>query len=219
MNAWFFDMDGTLFNSMPAHALAWEAVMSRHQLHFTQADCYRGEGKRGEDVIRECILTQQHREPTHEEVMLIYKEKSDLFTSMGITQPIDGANDLLQYLKAKGEQLWIVTGSAQQSLFQRLDTVFPGIFTRERMVTADDVSHGKPHPEPYFTAWQRSRLTKEQCRVVENAPLGIISGKKAGLFTLAINTGPLPDQDLIDAGADQVCHSMKEIKEICQGNF
>lgn len=209
--AWFFDMDGTLFDSMPAHAQAWEETMLRHGLHFTQQDCYLGEGRRGEDVIRECIEQQQHRTPSKEEIDRIYREKSERFMRFPQPPPIEGVANLLRYLIRHDKQLWIVTGSAQQSLFDRLELCFPSTFRREKMITASDVKHGKPLPDPYLAAWQRSGWKKEQCCVVENAPLGVQSAKAAGLFTIAVNTGPLDKQCMVEAGADQVFDSMTQL--------
>ena len=48
----------------------------------------------------------------------------------------------------------------------------------------------------------------EECMVVENAPLGVRAAKAAGLFACAVNTGPLPDSDLTDEGADRVFPDM-----------
>ena len=53
--AYFFDMDGVLFDSMPNHAIAWEEVMKVHGLSFTARDCYINEGRTGESVIREAM--------------------------------------------------------------------------------------------------------------------------------------------------------------------
>ena len=83
------------------------------------------------------------------------------------------------------------------------------------MITAFDVVKGKPDPEPYLKAWERSGLTKEQCVVVENAPLGVRSGKAAGLTVYAVNTGILTREDL--AQADQVFDSMAELLSFLQG--
>jgi beta-phosphoglucomutase-like phosphatase (HAD superfamily) len=57
-------------------------------------------------------------------------------------------------------------------------------------------------------------LPKEQCYVIENAPLGIRSGKAAGLTVFAVNTGILTKEDL--AQADQVFDSMTELLAFLQ---
>ena len=145
--AYFFDMDGTLFDSMPHHAEAWERVMAAHGFRFSQEDCYINEGRTGQSVITEALVKtgKMAAEDISEELVLsIYKEKTDLFHSMGEVRPIAGVQEVLQFLQAQGASLWIVTGSGQQTLFDVLDHHFPGVFARERMITAFDVTYGKP---------------------------------------------------------------------------
>lgn len=212
-NGFFFDMDGVLFDSMPNHAAAWEEVMSKHGLHFTAHDCYLQEGRTGQDVIHEAILNIEHREATENEILAIYKEKTDAFHRRGGATPMQGITQVLDYIHTHlpNAQQWIVTGSGQHSLFDTLEQCFPAIFTRQHMITAFDVVHGKPNPEPYLKAWERSGLKKEECCVIENAPLGIRAAKQAGLFTIGVNTGILARQDLWRAGADLVLDDMHQL--------
>ena len=216
MNAFFFDMDGVLFDSMPRHAIAWEEVMKLHGLPFTAYDCYINEGRTGESVIREAFQKALGRDATPDEVTTIYAEKSAYYHQLlqTTTPTIPGIEDVLHFVKAKGAQIWVVTGSGMRTLLDSLNTVFPAIFQRDRMITAFDVTHGKPDPEPYLKAWERSGLPKEQCVVIENAPLGIRSGKAAGLTVYAVNTGILTRDDL--AQADQVFGSMAELLDFLQ---
>jgi beta-phosphoglucomutase-like phosphatase (HAD superfamily) len=121
---------------------------------------------------------------------------------------------VLRYVQSQGHQIWVVTGSGMRTLINNLNTALPPVFQPERMVTAFDVTKGKPDPEPYLIAWERSGLPKEQCVVIENAPLGIRSGKAAGLTVYAVNTGILTREDL--AQADQVFDSMAELLSFLQ---
>lgn len=81
------------------------------------------------------------------------------------------------------------------------------------MVTAFDVKYGKPHPEPYLMALKKGGLNADEAVVIENAPLGVEAGHKAGIFTIAVNTGPLDGQVLLDAGADLLFPSMQALSE------
>lgn len=225
-NAYFFDMDGTLFDSMPRHARAWDEVTRRHGLSFTPMECYREEGRTGIDILQEIFRKEQEKgNPTEIDnldpaeqlahIRTIYQEKSNRFKQLGPILPIKGAYELLHYIHEQTDsQIWIVTGSAQQSLFRQLDIAFPHIFARERMITADDVQHGKPSPEPYLTAWQRTGLPKSDCCVIENAPLGARSAKAAGLFTYIVNTGNLPEQTFRDEGADIIVPDMAQLLQL-----
>ena len=218
--AYFFDMDGVLFDSMPRHAVAWEEVMKRHNLPFTARDCYINEGRTGESVIREAFLNVLGRDATPEEVKTIYAEKSAYYHELikTSTPTIPNVEHVLQWVKNTGDQIWVVTGSGMRTLLDSLNQVFPSIFQQDRMITAYDVIKGKPDPEPYLKAWERSGLTKEQCIVIENAPLGVRSGKAAGLTVYAVNTGILTREDLLKEGADRVFDSMAELLAYLQTN-
>lgn len=216
MQAFFFDQDGILYNSMPKHARAWAEVMQRHGFNFTEEDCFMNEGRTGQDVIREAIMQLEHREATEDEIWDIYEEKGKAFIAQGEVEPIEGVIDVLRYLRKQKKQIWVVTGSAQASLLDNLNTKIGPFFDRSRMITAFDVTHGKPDPEPYLMAWDRCKLPKMQCCVIENAPLGVRAGKAAGLYTIAVNTGPLADAALWTEGADQVFANMKELLDWLQ---
>ena len=213
--AFFFDMDGVVFDSMPVHAQAWETVMSEHGLPFSARDCYLQEGRTGQSVIDECFLRARGRHAEEHEWQTIYRQKTDLFHSHGQAPLIPGIRDLLYWLHdlPSHPQIFLVTGSGQQTLFDELQQVLPGIFARQNMVTAFDYTHGKPDPEPYLIAFSKARqacptLTKSDCCVVENAPLGVQSAKSAGLFAAAVNTGILTQADLSAAGADRTFPDM-----------
>lgn len=192
--------------------------MKQHGLPFTAYDCYINEGRTGESVIREAFQKALGRDATQEEVKTIYAEKSAYYHQLlqTTTPTIPGVADVLQFVKEQGHQIWVVTGSGMRTLLDSLNEVFPSIFQQDQMITAFDVMQGKPHPEPYLKAWERSGLPKEQCLVIENAPLGVRSGKAAGLTVYAVNTGILKREDLLQAGADMVFDSMHELLQFLQ---
>ena len=148
------------------------------------------------------------------EIRRIYERKSELFVKYNTGETIPGARAILNFVKSSGLKPVLVTGSGQPSLLDRLDQDFPGIFTPETMVTAFDVKIGKPHPEPFLMGLQKGgNLSPNQALVVENAPLGTEAATSAGIFTICVNTGPLSDNILTDAGAKLVFHSMQELME------
>lgn len=196
IKAMFFDMDGVLFNSMPYHAEAWKRTMNAHGIPFELHDAYVCEGRTGTSVINEVFLQHKGRLATEEEIKSMYKEKSDCFNAISKIERIPDILPFLKTLKADGVDIYLVTGSGQESLLEKLEKWFPGIFTKEKMVTAFDVKKGKPDPEPYLIALDKSGVKKNEACVVENAPLGVRSSVAAGLFTFAVNTGILTTNEL-----------------------
>ena len=79
------------------------------------------------------------------------------------------------------------------------------------MVTAFDVKYGKPDPEPYLIGLEKAGVQPWEAIVVENASLGVQAGVAARIFTVAVNTGPLPDRVLLDAGADYLLPDMERL--------
>lgn len=208
-----FDMDGVLFDSMPNHAYAWSHAMTEFGLAMTPEEAYMNEGRTGSGTIN--ILAERFwgRDATEEEKESIYAAKSKLFNTLPEAEPMLGASEVLQAVKDAGLTIVLVTGSAQTSLLERLERHYPGIFTPERMVTGFDVKHGKPHPEPYLMGLKKAGVKADEAIVVENAPLGVEAAHAAGIRCIAVNTGPLPDQVLLDAGADLVLPSMQALAD------
>lgn len=202
-------MDGVLFNSMPYHAESWHKVMKAHNLHLSREEAYLHEGRTGAGTINIVCQRQLGREATQEEIESIYKEKSIEFNTHPQAERMPGAWELLQKITAAGLTPMVVTGSGQTSLLDRLEHNFPGMFRSDLMVTAFDVKYGKPNPEPYLMALEKGGLKANEAIVIENAPLGVQAGVAAGIYTVAVNTGPLDDRVLLNAGADILFPSMQ----------
>lgn len=213
LKAILFDMDGVLFDSMPNHAYAWSHAMTDFGLKMEPEEVYMNEGRTGKGTIN--ILSNRYwgRDAMDEEVQQIYDAKSSLFNSLPEAHPMPGALDLLKKVRALGLMRVIVTGSATHALLDRVNAAFPDIFSPELMVTAFDVRHGKPNPEPYLMGLRKANIEASEAIVVENAPLGVQAARAAGIFTIAVNTGPLPDNVLREAGANLVLPSMQYLAD------
>ncbi len=213
LKAVLFDMDGVLFNSMPNHAEAWHKTMAKFGFTLSREEAYMHEGRTGAATIN--IVSQRERgiDATEDEIKCIYQAKSELFNQYPLAERMPGAFEVLTKIKEAGLTPMVVTGSGQTSLLDRLNQNFPNIFKRELMVTAFDVKYGKPNPEPYLMALKKGGFQPNEALVVENAPLGVQAGVAAGIFTIAVNTGPLPDHALLDQGANLLFHSMPDFNE------
>lgn len=209
VKTFLFDMDGVLFNSMPFHAISWCKAAKEFGLELSEPQVYMNEGRTGASTINELTMKTFGRAATEEEMEKIYARKSEIFNSCGVADPMKGAAQLLNSIKAKGLKIVLVTGSGQKSLLDKLNRCFPGIFSPENMVTAFDVKYGKPNPEPYLIGLKKAGVQANEAVVVENAPLGVRAGVAAGIFTIAVNTGPLPDEVLSGEGANVVFPSMQ----------
>ena len=208
-----FDMDGVLFDSMPYHSLCWEQVCCAEGLDFTAEEAYMHEGRTAKGTIDILARRCWGREATEEEVERIYAAKCRLFNAQPEAPKMAGADLVLEAAKRARLIITLVTGSGQKSLLERLDKAYPSCFVKERMVTSDDVRHGKPNPEPYLMGLRKSGVTADEAIVVENAPLGVQAAVAAGIYTVAVNTGPLPESALREAGANVIFPSMQAFAE------
>ena len=209
-----FDMDGVLYDSMPNHAIAWQESMAKFGIFMTSDDAYATEGARGVDTIRQMVLQQQHREIDEEEAQRMYDLKSKTFHSLPEAPIMPGVLSLMAQIHASGIACGVVTGSGQRPLIARILKDFGEFVTEDHITTAYDVKRGKPNPDPYLMGLQKAGDLKPwEAVVVENAPLGIRSGYAAKIFTIAVNTGPLPDEELLVAGANLTFPTMQEVSD------
>ena len=205
-----FDMDGVLYDSMPNHAIAWQESMAQLGLQMTADDAYATEGARGIDTIRVMVRLQQKREIDEAEAQRMYDVKSRIFHRLTEAPIMPGIMELMGKIKAAGLQIGIVTGSGQRPLIQRILKDFDGFVDEAHITTAYDVKRGKPNADPYLVGLQKAGgLMPYEAIVVENAPLGVRAGYAARIFTVAVNTGPLADEILLEAGANLLFPSMQ----------
>ncbi len=213
-----FDMDGVLYDSMPNHAVAWQKGMARFGIGMTAEDAYLTEGQRGVDTIRQMVLEQQGRHIDEAEAQLMYDEKTRQFHLLPEAPVMPGVLRLMEQIAHDGLAIGVVTGSGQRPLIDRLLTDFGRYLDECHIVTAYDVKRGKPHPDPYLMGLDKMAdgghaLHPSEAIVVENAPLGVCAGVAARIFTIAVNTGVLPDALLAQQGADLLLPSMNVLSD------
>lgn len=205
-----FDMDGVLYDSMPHHAIAWQKSMAQFGITMTAADAYATEGARGIDTIRQFFRQQKHQDISLDEAQKMYDVKTHIFHAMGDARIFPGVKELMQAITDDGLSVGVVTGSGQRPLIDKLLVDFGDYLVREHITSAYDVKRGKPYPDPYLQGMRKAGCDDpRQTIVVENAPLGVRAGKAAEMFTVAINSGPLPDKALTDEGADVLYPSIE----------
>lgn len=210
IKAALIDMDGVLYDSMPNHARAWKRVMDYAGVPSREEEFFMYEGCTGAWTINHKIEEAFGRPATDEEKAELYKLKAKYFVEQGGAPLMPGAVDFVRQLQQRGIITVLVTGSGQNSLLSRLDKDYPGAFPAERRVTSANVTHGKPHPEPYLRGLELAGVSADEALVFDNAPLGVKSGHAAGIYTVGVVTGPIPKASLRENGADFIFNSMPE---------
>ena len=95
-----------------------------------------------------------------------------------------GAPDLIRDLFEAGIPLAIAT-MAQFAMAERVAQAITGV-TFGAIVAGDQVTHSKPHPEPYLLAAERLGVNPAHCVAIEDSPVGVTSAASAGMFTVGV---------------------------------
>ena len=199
-------MDGVITDTMPVHCATWKTVFFKYGIHVTSEDIYSREGQKGIDSIKEIFAL--YNKPLTEDPHLILKEKEKLFQKRLRRKFIPGTRSLLRSLTRQKFLLALVTGTSRAEMQKLLPE---SIFTLFHVsVCGCDVRQGKPHPEPYEKALRFLSLSSKDAVVIENAPFGVRSAKRAGLMCLAVATS-LPASYLHEA--DWVVGNIRELKQ------
>lgn len=213
-----FDMDGVLYDSMPAHAYSWHTAMGHFNIEMSEEEAYMYEGMRGVETIKHVVRDRNGVQISDEVSERMYAEKSRIFATRPEAKLMEGIIELHQLLRDRGMKIVVVTGSGQHSLLAKLKRDFHGLVEPQLVVSALDVTIGKPNPMPYLVGMEKAEVKPWEAVVVENAPLGVRAAVAAKIFTIAVNTGPLPDKLLTDEGANLIFPSIKQLLEEMKRN-
>ncbi|MDE6340552.1 MAG: HAD-IA family hydrolase [Muribaculaceae bacterium] len=202
------DMDGVIYDSMKYHAKAWKRLMDEAGVPCEPEDIYIYEGMTGPAVINLLYQRAFGHGVSEEKAHEMYALKTKYFREIGNNDPMPGTDRMLKALERHGIRRVLVTGSSQASLIENINKDYPGAIMPGDRVTALDVTNGKPDPEPYLKGLAIAGVKPEEAIVIENAPLGVRAGKGAGVFTVAVTTGPVPREAFEKEGADRIFTSM-----------
>lgn len=183
-----FDLDGVLVDSTQAVERVWRRWAHEHRLD-PELVLEHAHGRRSVETIR-IVAPQLDAEKEN-----LHVENMEISDKEGIVA-IPGARELLSSLPA--DRFIIATSATRALAAARLQ--YAGLPVPEHMITADDVTDGKPSPEPYLKAAALLGLAPEDCLVFEDTPAGIDSGKAAGMRVIALDT-TYSDTDLRTADA------------------
>jgi len=211
LKAIFFDMDGVLYDSMKNHAISWRQALAKYGINYSEAETYQNEGRTSTGTITLAFKRHLKQDVSHETIDAIYNHKSAIISELPKAETLPGMQSFIDAMRQQSLAMIVVTGSKQPSLLKRLKEDYG--FDASTIVSGKDVIREKPHPEPYLRALERCGILPHEAIVIENAPLGVESARRAGIFTIAVNTGPLKDKELSDSGAHIVLPDTQSLLE------
>jgi sugar-phosphatase len=173
--AFLFDMDGTILTSIASAERVWSTWARRHGIDVASF-LPTIHGVRAVETIRRLALPGV--DPEREAEALTLAEIEDV----GGIEAIAGA---AAFLSSLPEQRWAIVTSAPRVLaLRRIEAA--GLPLPQILVTADDVTHGKPAPDCFLLAAGRLGVAAQDCLVFEDAPAGIRAAEAAGATVMVV---------------------------------
>jgi mannitol-1-/sugar-/sorbitol-6-phosphatase len=192
-----FDMDGVLVSSLGSVERSWEKWAEARGVDPAVA-VRIAQGRRAIETVR--LL----RPDLNDLEELEWIEAMEVEDKVGL-ETMAGVERILQALP---EKYWTVVTSATERL-ARSRMEHGGIRAPAHIVSAETVTHGKPHPEPYLKGAELLGFAPGKCLVIEDSASGVQAGRAAGAKVLAtLYSHPLAS--LVDA--DWVVQSLEDMQ-------
>ena len=208
--AWLFDLDGTLVNST---GLIMDSF--RHAMVTVKGE-----------VIDPHIFNQTIGRPLREqfalytkdmsEVALLAETYSDYYRNHRFKSTLfDGTKPLLEVLNTRGIPMVVVTskshiGAENSTKAHDIKKYFT------RLIGSDDVTHGKPDPEPVQLALETLKVDASEAIFIGDSPHDMEAGAAAKVFSVGVTWGPYSREKLIDAGASHIVESFTELQALVE---
>ncbi len=185
-SAVIFDCDGTLVHSMPAHFEAWcEALAHFGAANILAEDVFYAMGGRpSKDIVHDLNAEYSLKlDPT----MVTLAKREAFLRRLHSVELIKEVVDFAEQCRGK-IPMAVATGGTRMVIEKTLKAAGISDWFDE-VITAEDVSHGKPSPEIYLLAAKRLNASPELCLAFEDAPAGMDSARAAGMQLVEV---PLP---------------------------
>lgn len=207
VDALLLDMDGTLVDSGDSVVRSWNTLFA--ELGTDRTFTSELHGTPGRQVLRSVMpdLGDDDLERAFERIEEL--ESADTAS----IEVLPGTERVLAELDAAerelGRPVWTIVTSCTRRLFDAR-WARTGLPVPETIVTADQVSRGKPDPEPYLLGMQRLGAPGQGSLVIEDSVGGLRSGRAAGARTLAVTT--TMDPESLGPEADAVVGTLADVE-------
>lgn len=177
-----WDMDGTLVDTEPYWIAAEHDIVEEHGGTWTEELSHQ---LVGQDLLVAATFIRDNSAVDWTPERIVDEMLGRVIGKVSEHIPWrPGARELLAALKAEGVPSALVTMSWRSLADAVLGALPEGTF--DVVVTGDEVSHGKPHPEPYRAAARLLGVSPQDCVAIEDSPTGVRSAVAAGVPTLAV---------------------------------
>lgn len=201
-----FDWDGVVVDSSRHHEESWERLAHEEKKQLPEGHFLKGFGMKNEVIIPGMLKWTQDTA----EVRRMSLRKEELYREVirerGL-EPLPGVRDFLERLQRAALPCVIASSTQRLNITASLEILGLGQFF-QAVVSAEDVSHGKPDPEVFLKAAAKIERDPRRCVVFEDAPVGLEAAKAAGAKAVGVATthGPsvLSRADLVVRRLDEL---------------
>lgn len=187
VEAFIFDMDGTMVDSMPWHAQSWVEFTRRHGLDLDLPDLMRRTtGRNGAECIRELF----QREMDDDAAWALIHEKEVIYRELfaPVFSEVAGFGAFSEQAVARGLKMGVGTAGDQANIAFVLSHLKMPV-PPQAVVGGDEGLPGKPEPAIFLEVARRIGVSASACVVFEDAPFGIEAARRAGMRAVAICSG------------------------------
>jgi beta-phosphoglucomutase family hydrolase len=180
-NAYLFDCDGTIADSMPLHYIAWRNVLAEWGCEFDEEIFYAWGGM----PVTEIISTLNQRHGLAMPVEEVSRRKEEAYYAA--LPHLKVVPEVLEHIEDKFGRIpfAVVSGSTRDSVVASLESL--KILDRfDTLVCAGDYEKSKPDPEPFLTAARRLGVAPESCLVFEDTDMGVQAATAAGMASVKV---------------------------------
>ncbi|MFZ4986660.1 MAG: HAD family hydrolase [Blastocatellia bacterium] len=181
-----WDLDGTIIDSESHHWEAWKVLMAAENFSITYEEYVADFGRRNDEILR----LRMSPDLAESEIARLSWSKEEAYRQLVRTKGIGllpGVEEWFANLRADG-WLQALGTSAPRANVEAIFAVHPIRRYFDAVMSADQVAHGKPHPDVFLAAAREAGVSPSQCLVIEDAPAGIEAARRAGMRSLAVQT-------------------------------
>ncbi|MDR6889166.1 MULTISPECIES: HAD family hydrolase [Variovorax] len=213
VEAFIFDMDGTMIDSMPWHARSWVEFVARHGLKLDVSDILaRTTGRTGTECMRELF----ERELSDAECQALVHEKEEIYRAMfsdNFTE-VAGFTAFAKASVARGLKVAVGTAGDKHNIEFAMSRLKMDPLPLA-IVGGDEGFAGKPTPEIFLEAARRIGVAPERCVVFEDAPFGIEAARRGGMRAVAVCS----THTAAELAGPHVIAAVRDYDELAHSNF
>jgi HAD superfamily hydrolase (TIGR01509 family) len=209
MQAFIFDLDGTLVDTVYAHVFAWQLALAEGDVAIDGWKIHRRVGMSG-GLFTRAVGRELGRDLSPEEARTLQRRHGELFAQLlPKRRPLPGAVDLLKYLRANNIPHGIATSGRRPEINASLEAV--GVGPETIVVERGDVLRAKPEPDLFLECRRRLGLPAEECYVVGDAVWDLLAARRAGILSIGLLSGGYGEDELSRTGAFRVYRDPAEL--------